>query len=418
MDTTDVAVIGAGPYGLSATAHLRRAGVETRTLGEPMSFWRSMPKGMLLRSNLTATCIAEHQGSLSLETYRRQLGLLSEKPVSLHRFIEYGEWVQRCVAPDVETRSVDRVERPDGRFVLTLADGEHLQARRVVVAGGIAPFAWRPTRFDHLPPDLASHTSGHDDLSSFSGRRVLVVGGGQSALESAALMRESGAEVEVIVRADHINWLHGGRYHRKLGRAVPLFYAPHDVGPLGLSRLIGFTDGYRRIPHPVQDPITRRSIRPAGAAWLLPRLEDVPIRLGETLRTATVSGRGVEVQLSGGGSRVVDHVMFGTGYRVDVRRYPFLAPELAEGIHETNGYPILGPGLESSIPRMHFIGAPAAWSFGPTMRFVSGSWYAGKQVARAARGGRQPLRGRGRFTPSRDRTGPGAAIVSGGGVLE
>jgi cation diffusion facilitator CzcD-associated flavoprotein CzcO len=288
------------------------------------------------------------------------------------------------------------------------------------VAGGIAPFAWRPPRFDHLPPEAASHTSRHADLSRFAGRRVLVVGGGQSALESAALMHEAGAEVEVIVRADHINWLHGGRYHRKLGRAVPLFYAPHDVGPLGLSRLIGFTDVYRRAPHTVQDPITRRAIRPAGAAWLLPRLEGVAIRLGETIRTASTSGRGVEVELANGGSRVVDHVMFGTGYRVDVSRYPFLAPALANGIRETNGYPILGPGLESSIPRMHFIGAPAAWSFGPTMRFVSGSWYAGSHVARAARGGRQAdgSRGRGRSTPSRDGAGPGAAIVSGGGVLE
>jgi hypothetical protein len=31
---------------------------------------------------------------------------------------------------------------------------------------------------------------------------------------------------------------------------------------------------------------------------------------------------------------------------------------------------------ESSTPGLHFLGAPAAWSYGPTMRFVSGSWYA------------------------------------------
>ena len=418
MDTTDVAVIGAGPYGLSAAAHLRRAGVETRTLGEPMSFWRSMPKGMLLRSNLTATCIADHKGPLSLETYRRQQGLGAEKPVTLGTFIDYGLWVQRRVVPEIDRRSVERIEQADRGFVISLigrrSTGGPPRRRR----GGIAPFAWRPPRFDHLPPESASHTSQNADLSCFAGQRVLVVGGGQSALEAAALMHEAGAEVEVIVRAEEIDWLHGGRYHRKLGRAVPLFYAPHDVGPLGLSRLIGFTDGYRRLPNVVQDPITRRSIRPAGAAWLLPRLEEVPIQHGDTIRTAVTSRRGVEVALVNGGVRVVDHVMFGTGYRIDVRRYAYLPPALASAVRTIDGYPMLGPGLESSVPGLHFMGAPAARSFGPTMRFVSGSWYAGRHVARAARSGRRTHQSRARVAPSQDGAGPGAAIVSGGGVRE
>ena len=129
MDTTDVAVIGAGPYGLSATAHLRRAGVETRTLGEPMSFWHAMPAGMLLRSNLSATCIGGHTGSLSLETYWRRQGLATEKPVTLARFVDYGEWVQRLVAPDVDRRSVERIERGDRGFTISLVDGERLKAR-------------------------------------------------------------------------------------------------------------------------------------------------------------------------------------------------------------------------------------------------------------------------------------------------
>ena len=60
MDQAQVVVIGAGPHGLAATAHLKRGGVEVLTFGEPMDFWRTMPKGMLLRSNRTATSIAEH----------------------------------------------------------------------------------------------------------------------------------------------------------------------------------------------------------------------------------------------------------------------------------------------------------------------------------------------------------------------
>src|ERR1041385_6687120 len=46
-----VAIIGAGPYGLSAAAHLRAAQTEVRIFGKPMDFWRNgMPDGMVLRS--------------------------------------------------------------------------------------------------------------------------------------------------------------------------------------------------------------------------------------------------------------------------------------------------------------------------------------------------------------------------------
>jgi hypothetical protein len=383
MDTTDIAIIGAGPYGLAMALHLLGAQMEVRVFGLPMAFWRSMPMGMFLRSSPTATSIGERRGPLSLEAFREGLRLAPERPVSLDRFIDYGDWVQQQVAPNVDRRTVELVQRADQRFVLTLEDGQRCTARRVIVAAGIAPFAWRPGRFDLLPPELASHTSDHIDLSRFAGRHVLVVGGGQSALESAALLREGGADVEVLVRADHIHWLHGGRYQDALGPMGPLLYAPTDVGPMGLSRLIAATDLYRRIPRPVQDPLTRRAIRAAGSAWLPPRLSDVPTHLGAAIRDAAPVGERVGVELGDGTTRLVDHILFGTGYRVDIGRYRFLAPELVSAVRTRSGYPALGRGLESSVQGLHFVGAPAARDFGPTMRFVSGSWYAGRELTRA-----------------------------------
>jgi len=390
MDETDVAIVGAGPYGLAATAHLRRAGTDVRVLGDPMSFWRTMPTGMLLRSNWSATCIGEHQGELSLDAFCAETGQQLSRPFPLECFVEYGMWVQGKVAADVDRRAVVRVDGYKGEFVLDLEDGDRLLARRVVVAGGIAPFANRLAFSEGLPADLVSHTGDHADLSTFSGSRVLVVGGGQSALESAALLHESGSEVEVLVRADHVNWLHGGRYHRMLGRAVPLVYAPTDVGPMGLSRLIGVTDVFRRLPRRVQEPLAYRAIRPAGAAWLVPRLREVPIRLSTSVRSARPTDSGLRVELSTGETRTVDHVLLGTGYRVDVTRYPFLAPTLVQAVRRVGGYPVLRRGLESSVPGLHFLGAPAARSFGPTMRFVSGSWYAGRSLAAVAGGGSAP----------------------------
>ncbi len=385
MEETHIAVIGAGPHGLSAAAHLRRAGVECRVLGRPMSFWSTMPEGMLLRSNNTATGIAEHDGPLSLDGFRAATGRRIPPPVPLQDFIDYGLWVQRRVAADVDRRRVEAVEAHEAGFRIRFEDGESLLARRVAVAAGIADFVHLPDVARGLPSELVSHTSEHRDLSVFRGRRVAVVGLGQSALESAALMREAGAEVEVVGRRDHINWLHGGKYHRKLGRLAPLFYAPTDVGPLGLSRLVAAPNLFRRLPHGVQDPLAYRAIRPAGAAWLGPRLDGVPITTGRQVVGLT-PGAAVEVRLDDGSRHLADHVMFGTGYRVDVARYPFLDHDLATRVATAKGYPLLRAGMESSVPGLHFLGATAAWSFGPTMRFVAGGWFGGESLTRAVTG--------------------------------
>jgi hypothetical protein len=388
MSVTEVAILGAGPYGLAVAAALRSSGIDHRVIGDPMSFWREMPKGMLLRSNWTATSIADYRGPVALDAYLRATGERFGRPVPIERFIEYGEWVQSQVAPDVDRRTVMNVDRDGDGFQLRMNDGDQLLASRVVVAAGIAPFARRPAEFDALPADLASHTSTHRDLSRFSGRRVIVVGGGQSALESAALLHESGADVEVLVRKDHVNWLHGGKYHRMLGRCAPLVYAPTDVGPMGLSRVVAVPDFFRRLPRSVQESAARRSIRPAGALWLVDRLRDVPIHLGWDVRRAERVGNKVRVVSTNGDTRAADHLIYGTGYQVDIGRYPFLPPGLVRHIQRINGYPVLRSGLESSVSRLHFVGAPAAWSFGPIMRFVSGSWYASRAVRHAASGHR------------------------------
>jgi FAD-dependent urate hydroxylase len=388
MDDTDIAIIGAGPHGLAAAAHLRRAGAECRVLGEPMSFWRTMPAGMLLRSSWTATCIAEYDGPLSLDSYCAETGTTLQKPVPLEGFLDYGEWVADRVAPDVDRRKVVRVDRePDG-FQLSLDSGRPLRARRVVVATGIANFPRRPYSGANLPSSLVSHTADHSDFSSWSSSRVLVVGGGQSALESAALLHEAGADVRVAVRAPHVHWLHGGKYQRMLGRMAPLVYAPTDVGPMGISRVVAAPELFRRFPRSVQDPMAARAIRPAGAAWLKPRLESVPVQFGRIVREMRRENSHLAVGFDAGRTESFDHVLFGTGYRIDIARYGFLPPTLLRRIRCVGGYPVLGRGMESSVPGLHFMGAPAAYSWGPIMRFVAGGWFGAESLTRAVTGKR------------------------------
>jgi thioredoxin reductase len=392
MSSCDVVIAGAGPYGLSAAAHLRTVkGLEVRVFGEPMSFWdRNMPVGMFLRSNWTATQIADPDGMLSLEAFQAASGVRFSTPVPLDRFIEYGLWFQRQALPDLDQRKIARIESDPKGFRLSLENGEMVYSRRVIIAAGIGAFAWWPPEFRCLPSSLASHTSEHRDLGKFAGQRVLVVGGGQSALESGALLREGGAEVEVVARSSHIHWLQGWTsktLHHRLGKLTSrILYAPTDVGPAGISQLVARPDLLRRLPHGLQDRIRKRSVRPAGARWLVKRLQHTPVRLGHRVTSVTVAGEKVKVGLDDGSERIVDHLLLGTGYRVDVSKYEFFAPELAQSIDRFNGYPRLKEGLETSVSGLHILGAPAAWSFGPLMQFVSGARYVSRALVRCIAG--------------------------------
>ncbi len=400
MSDCDIAILGAGPYGLSAAAHLRTLkGLEVRVFGEPMSFWdRNMPAGMLLRSNWTATQIADPEGSLTLEAFRVASGNRFAAPVAIDRFVQYGMWYQRHAVPDLDRRRAVRIDRDAKGFRIALEDGAVVKSQRAIIAVGIGPFAWRPPEFRGLPCSLVSHSCEHRDLNRFAGMQVLVVGGGQSALESGALLHEAGAEVEIVARARRIHWLQGRlsrTLHHGLGEfARHLFYAPTDVGPAGISQLMARPDLLRRFPRSLQDRLRRRSVRAAAAGWLARRLEGVPVRLGRSVGSAAPAGERITVKLDDGSERTVHHVLLGTGYRVDISKYEFMTPALIKSIDHCNGYPRLAAGLETSVPGLHILGAPAAWTFGPLMQFVSGTRYASQALVRCISGGHERFAGR------------------------
>ena len=384
MSDCNVTIIGAGPYGLSAAAYLKAASVETRVFGDPMAFWeKRMPAGMFLRSNWGASHIADPDRSLTLDAYRLSSGNHLSAPVPVERFVDYGRWYQRQAVPNVENRHVTRVETDPRGFKVTMADGEVFTSRRVIVATGIGCFSRRPAEFGAVPQELASHSSEYTDLGRFKGRRVAVIGGGQSALESAALLHERGTNVEVIVRQPELNWvgLHSWLHH--LGPVSSFLYSSRDVGPAGISRLVAMPHLFKVLPRSVQDKTAYRAIRPAGSVWLRPRLTDVPITLGRKVVSCSAAGSQLRLKLDDGTDRLVDHALLATGFRVDISRYEFLPQPLQTRLQTADGYPILKRGLESSIPGLHFLGKPAAWSFGPLLSFVSGTEFAAKELVRS-----------------------------------
>jgi thioredoxin reductase len=372
-----VAILGAGPYGLAAANYLRNAGIETRVFGEPMRSWLAhMPAGMRLRSRHRSSHIAAPGLALSIDDWAAATGASPAEPMPLEDFYAYGRWYQEQAVPDVENRRVEEVSlAPDG-FSLRFVEGEPLRAGRLVVAAGIAPFAYRPQLFRELPDQLISHSADHPDLGVFSGQEVMVLGAGQSALESAALLHESGAKPTIVARTPRLRWLPPHVQPGLGARIHDAVLPPTDVGGTVTGWLAAAPGGCRHLPAEARAWVLARCTAPIGANWLQARLEDVPVELGRTPTAVEPAGGRIAVTLDDGRSLDFDHVLLCTGYRVDLRRYGFLSPDLVGRLELIDGSPRLGPGLESSIRGLHFAGAPAATSLGPIMRFVVGTWYA------------------------------------------
>jgi FAD-dependent urate hydroxylase len=377
----DITIIGAGPYGLSAASYLKQAGFSVRAFGEPMAFWaETMPEGMLLRSPRVASTIADPADALTLESYETATNTPPAKPVPLTTFVSYGRWFEQQLGGVVDRRNVNRVAKDNGHFELTLADGAKVSSHRLVVAAGVGAFQAKPTTFSELPAQSVSHCYEGRKVREFAGKRVAVIGAGQSALESAAILSENGADVEVIARLPELRWIGSHPWLHNLGPISAMLYSKHDIGPVGISRLVAYPNLVKRIPQSLRDKIGKRAVRPAGSQWLPPRLTSVRLTMGRAVERAAMNGHGVKLRLNDGSERTVDHVLLGTGYRVDLSRYEFLPASLVSQIRQLDGAPELSSGFTSSIPRLHFIGATAAKSYGPLMRFVTGTEFSSEHL--------------------------------------
>ena len=388
-----VTVIGAGPYGLATAAHLTAAGIPARVLGEPMEGWRRrMPAGMYLKSTPRASSIADPPARHRLADFRaaeQRVAGGDRDPVPLAEFIRYGEWFQQRCVPELERTAVRVVHAAPNGFRITLESGEVFTSHRVVVATGLGPYRHVPAGLGRLAAaGLLSHTADHDDLARFAGQRVAVIGAGQSALESAALLSEAGAEPTVVARTAELRFGMPPATDLPGDRPLPLrLVKPGTVLGPGWS-LFAFSHApaaFRLLPDATRTRLVRVILGPSGAWWLRRRVEDrVALLTGHRVVGATETDDGVRLELAGphGGTRTldVDHVLAATGYRVDVDRISLLGPDLRHRVERVGGAPRLGPGFESTVPGLYFTGLSAAASFGPLMRFVAGTGFAARQV--------------------------------------
>jgi lysine/ornithine N-monooxygenase len=392
-DAVEVAIVGAGPYGLSLAAHLRKAGASVRQFGLPMQLWRDfMPEGMFLKSQGFASNLSDPDHTHTLEAFCRATGRPYASyglPVPLDTFVAYGQWFRDELVPDVEEVLVTDVARAGGGFEVSLANSEQVRARKVVVAIGVEAFAHVPEPLSALPSSACTHSSAHTDLGAFSGREVVVVGAGQSALETAALLHEKGASVQLVARKDKLTW---NGPPLPLDRPLLQRLREPESG-LGSGWATWFYSNqprlFRRLPRSTRVYRARTALGPAGAIWLRSRVEgQFPVLTGYSVKWARVQDGGVRLGLAGAGGSsrelAADHVIAGTGYRTDLTRLPFLGDQMLAGLRTVpgTGSSAVGRDYQSSIPGLYVMGPAVAPTMGPVMRFVFGSEHAATTVAR------------------------------------
>ena len=397
-DAADVAIVGAGPYGLSIAAHLRKAGVSVRQFGLPMQLWRDfMPEGMFLKSQGFASNLSDPDHTHTLEAFCRATGRPYASyglPVPLDTFVAYGQWFRDELVPDVEEVLVTDVAQAGGGFEVSLANSEQVRARKAVVAIGVEAFAHVPEPLSALPSSVCTHSSAHTDLGAFSGQEVVVVGAGQSALETAALLHEKGASVQLVARKGKIAW---NGPPLPLDRPLLQKLKEPESG-LGSGWATWFYSNqpglFRRLPRSTRVYRARTALGPAGATWLRSRVEgQFPVLTGYSVKWARVQDGGVRLGLAGadGSSRelAADHVIAGTGYRTDLTRLPFFGDRMLAGLRTVpgTGSSAVGRDYQSSIPGLYVMGPAVAPTMGPVMRFVFGSEHAATTVARQLTGG-------------------------------
>lgn len=397
MTICDIAIIGAGPYGLSIAAHLRARGVAHRIFGAAMEFWIShMPKGMLLKSEGFASCLSDPDDKFTLGNYCKEVGLPYADvglPPPLSTFTSYGLEFQRRFVPHFEDKRVASLNRSPKGYEIRLTDGEVVTTRKVVVATGLSYYEHIPPVLADLSDEFVTHSSRHSDLERFKGRELVVLGAGASAMDLAALLHQAGALVQIVARNPSINfhdppaqggrslWLRLRSPRTGIGSGWNLFCCSN----LPLV--------FRQMPEHFRLDRVRRILGPAPG-WFTKEqvVGKVPFNLGVEISRAMVENGRVHLELLGtDGTRrtlATDHVIAATGYKVDLRRLSFMSNGVRQEIRSVENTPFLSSNFESSLHGLYFVGVTAANTFGPLLRFAFGARF----VARRLSGHLAPVR--------------------------
>lgn len=367
IEQVAVAVIGAGPYGLAFAAHLKAWGVPHALFGAPLARWSAqLPPGFVLRSPAEASSIAGPPGgpSCSVVDFRSSVGARDlAGPVSGEEFLRYGAWyVARHGLSD--HGQVVHVE-PGTTFKVTTVAGDVVDANAVIVATGLTHAAWVPECAGAPPPGVSRHSSDMGEAGEFTGARVAVVGAGQSGAEAVVALEAAGA---------HVTWV-----SRRPPRFCNLPLQDQRVAVAAYARSAVLLS---TMPPFLRRPLLRLTETATVAREWRGRLRGALARAQwQAIIGAAADGAAVRLVLADDSHVTADCVVWATGYRPSVARDPVARALLGAS---TQAAPWVDRTGATGRPGVYFSGAWTAPRFGPSVRFLAGTWWQAGVVAQAA----------------------------------
>ena len=346
----EIAVIGAGSSGLAVLRALRTCGlrVEGFEKGSDVGgLWRYENDNGLsgayasLRTNVSRTRMA--YPSFPLPASEADFPGHAEMTAYLEAYAE-----ENRLRPFIRFRTtITSVEScPDGTSCLRTSDGSTRRYRAVVVAIGVFWCPRVPEYPGHFDGDVI-HSHDYRSPAAFAGRRVLVVGAGQSAAEIAVEVSRVAARTSLSVRSGaHVipRWIDGRPYDR------------FDVSPVNrmpwrlLNRIYAFRVSRELGNMPASWPrATRRILEgiPIVSSDLVPA-----VRRGQVIiRPAIDRLIGGAVRFVDGSEDPVDSIVYATGYRISL-------PFLSSAVVSANGraFPLYRRIVPPNHPSLFFAG--------------------------------------------------------------
>jgi cation diffusion facilitator CzcD-associated flavoprotein CzcO len=360
-------IIGAGPYGLAMSVYAGCKNIEHVVVGKTMDFWKSnMPEGMYLRSACDWHYDPFNEATIERYLETKNLKPADVEPLALDFYLSYAEWFvkqKRIKTLSAWVQQLNYVQDTPPFFEAVLQDGETLTARNVVLALGFRYFKNVPEPYSALfPPRRFAHTCDLVDLAPLKGKRVLIVGGRQSAFEWAALSHEQGADTV------YLSYRH----------PTPAFQRADWswVNPI-VDDIVTNPRWFRRKTAEEKEQVNRRlwaEGRLKLEPWLAERITKEMIKLfPQSQVTACKESPNGELEVGLNGSTlVVDQIILATGYKVNVAQIPLLTNgNLLAQLETQNGFPLLDEHFQSNIPGLFFTSMCATQDFGPFFAFTA-----------------------------------------------
>ena len=361
---TKLLIIGAGPFGLGVAAYASRMQMDYIIVGRPMEFWKvNMPNGMYLRS--ASDWSLDPMDQAGITDYLKTLGKTPAdvEPLSRDFYLTYCQWLQDQAGIQPVPFYVTQLEKINNIFTATLENGDVIEAEKVVIAIGMGYFKNVPSELTAiLPQGRYSHTCDKVQFDDEVGKRVLILGGRQSAFEWAALLNDIGAaEVHLVHRHES-----------------PKF-AEADwswVPPL-VNAMVDDPAWFRNLPQDEKDSISKRMWgegRLKVEPWLEKRVMKLNTHIHAKAGLASCNVRAdgaMDIKLDNGDTFIADDVILATGYKVNLESVPFLVNgNLLAKISVKNGSPVLDPHFQTSVDGLYITSMPAGQDFGPFFGFT------------------------------------------------